>query len=282
MSPDFHSASRSACRAGYRLRRAQAADGHVDGCGQGQEAVEIANDEGTHRKGRKEHAASGDVLEPSTPLPVGGTADSLADQVAYAYEAEQGEHQEGKHRNHQQQSYRSGNRYAEAGAKSAGVVDGRDIELRKSPEPGALLAADAYRTKRPLVTYVLSPVVDVVPPGSPLDVQESQALMSSLRTPEDAKDVQDAFATLGSTLSLHDLLRGVEALEGTETPLTSVQTEEIGGILAQARDQHKALREVQEEILVLEAKLGRDVNRMMMRIPAEDRTRIVAAIGGRR
>ncbi len=144
------------------------------------------------------------------------------------------------------------------------------------------LAADAYRTKRPLVTYVLSPVVDVVPPGSPLDVQESQALMSSLRTPEDAKDVQDAFATLGSTLSLHDLLRGVEALEGTETPLTSVQTEEIGGILAQARDQHKALREVQEEILVLEAKLGRDVNRMMMRIPAEDRTRIVAAIGGRR
>ena len=141
------------------------------------------------------------------------------------------------------------------------------------------LAIEGFSEKPPITTYVLTPVVDVVPQGSPLSVEETGALLAGLRTPEDASEVQAAFATLGSTLTLHDLLRGVEALEGTDAALSGAQSSAIDTVLEDAASQHEALVKVQEEILVLEAKLGRDVNRMMMRLPAEDRTRIVAAIG---
>lgn len=140
-------------------------------------------------------------------------------------------------------------------------------------------ALDAAQNTASPTTYVLTPIVDVVPQGAPLQSAEVQALMASLRTPEDPDNVQDAYATLGSTLSLHDLLRGVAALSESDAPLSASQTAAISGALDAAETKHAELIEVQEEILVLEAKLGRDINRVMMRLPAEDRARIVAGIG---
>ena len=143
------------------------------------------------------------------------------------------------------------------------------------------LAISGSQQQAAETTYVLTPIVDVIPQGAPLESSEVEALMASLRTPQDPSNVQDAYATLGSTLTLHDLLRGVSSLASTQVPLTPSQSEAISATLEAAEADHAALVEVQEKILALEAKLGRDVNRIMMRLPAEDRTRIAAAIGGR-
>ena len=144
------------------------------------------------------------------------------------------------------------------------------------------LAVDDFREAPTQTTYVLTPIVDVVPQGSPLEATEVEALMAALRTPEDPNNVQEAFATLGSTLSLHDLLRGIESLEGTDIPLSASQSDAIAKNLEAAKADHEALVALQEEILVMEAKLGRDINRVMMRLPPEDRGRIVAALGEQR
>ena len=115
------------------------------------------------------------------------------------------------------------------------------------------LAVHDFNKTQPTTTYVLTPIVDVVPQGAPLEAAEVAALMASLRTPEDPDNVQDAFATLGSTLNLHDLLRGVESLKDTDIPLSSAQSAVIAKSLERAQGDHAALVALQEEILVMEA-----------------------------
>lgn len=137
--------------------------------------------------------------------------------------------------------------------------------MRLSPWPlvavlavGVLLASLAL-TREGLpagVTYVFTPLVDVVPGGSPLGAPEAEAVQQDLRTQVDARDVQRAYARLGSTMSLDDLLRGVESLPQAGVPLSPGRARRIGEILSRARQQHAEMRAVQQEILVLEARLA--------------------------
>jgi hypothetical protein len=110
------------------------------------------------------------------------------------------------------------------------------------------------------VTYVFTPMVDVIPGGSPLGAAEAEAVQQDLRTQVDARDVQRAYARLGSTMSLDDLLRGVESLPQAGVPLAPAQARSIGETLARARQQHAELRAVQKEILDLEARLASETS----------------------
>ncbi len=122
------------------------------------------------------------------------------------------------------------------------------------------LALWALRTGRPAgVTYVFTPMVDVVPSGPPLSGAEAAALQPDLRTQIDARDIQQAYARLGSTMRLDDLVVGIDGLAAAGVPLDAAQHASVADILARAREDHAALRAVQSEILTLEARIAGNV-----------------------
>lgn len=138
--------------------------------------------------------------------------------------------------------------------------------LPSSPLPGAALVLlavanlgvglAAWRASTEVHTvYVLTPMVDVVPGGAPLGAVEAEALQKGLRNQVDARDMQRAYARLGSTLSLDDLLRGVEALDAAGVPLDAAQEAELRAVLDGARADHTRIQQVQREILDEEARL---------------------------
>lgn len=109
------------------------------------------------------------------------------------------------------------------------------------------------------VTYVFTPMVDVVPGGPPLSATEAAALQHDLRTQIDARDIQKAYARLGSTMRLDDLVVGIDGLAAAGVPLDADRQARVAGILARAREDHAALRSVQSEILTLEARIAGNV-----------------------
>ena len=86
-----------------------------------------------------------------------------------------------------------------------------------------------------------------------IDVLKERSIASIGGSEEFINNVQDAFATLGSTLSLHDLLRGVESLQGTDIPLTASQSDAIAT--------SKALAQLSEDEATLEEYIYRDLQR---------------------
>lgn len=146
---------------------------------------------------------------------------------------------------------------------------------------GAGLAAWRASTEVHTV-YVLTPMVDVVPGGAPLGAVEAEALQKGLRNQVDARDMQTAYARLGSTLSLDDLLRGVEALDAAGVPLDAAQEAALRPVLEGARADHGRIQQVQREILDEEARL-RDLVGDVQRglgVPVGVDGRVVPAPGG--
>jgi hypothetical protein len=105
--------------------------------------------------------------------------------------------------------------------------------------------------------YVLTPMVDVVPGGTPLGAVEAAALSDGLRHQVDARDMQRAYGRLGSTLSLDDLLRGIEAFGAQGTPLSPRQRDEILALMNTGAADHQRIVAVQGAILEEEAALAR-------------------------
>lgn len=131
------------------------------------------------------------------------------------------------------------------------------------------LRADQRRT-----TYVFTPLVDVVPGGAPLTGVEASDLAADAKNKVDARDIQQAFARMGSNISLNDLLEGVEGLERTDTPLDEGQRAKIRAILQKARSDHQAVYQVQGEILTLEAEIDREVAEILAALSPEQRARV--------
>jgi hypothetical protein len=143
----------------------------------------------------------------------------------------------------------------------------------------ATMRGDARRT-----TYVFTPLVDVVPGGAPLTGVEAADLAADAKNKVDARDIQQAFARMGSNISLNDLLEGVEALETSDTPLSPAQKQAIGKILEQARADHDAVWAVQGEILTLESEIDRETADILAALGPEQRARVEAKLtrGGKR
>jgi len=124
----------------------------------------------------------------------------------------------------------------------------------------ALLAGLLLREGLPTgLTYVFTPMVDVIPGGAPLTAAEAAALATDLRTQVDARDIQQAYARMGSTLSVEDLVRGIEGLPDAGVPLDAGQRARVGAILTRTKGDVAELRAVQARILDLEASITADV-----------------------
>ena len=124
--------------------------------------------------------------------------------------------------------------------------------------------------------YVMTPMVDVVPGGNPLDREEAQALVADVRHQADARDMQTAYAWLGSTLSLDALLRGVEALDAEGAPLTPAQAARVKAILDGAQADHTRIHEVQVEALDGEAEIQTEITAIANLLPPEQAERVRA------
>ncbi|MEC8276358.1 MAG: hypothetical protein VX026_01500 [Myxococcota bacterium] len=114
----------------------------------------------------------------------------------------------------------------------------------------------------PATTYVLTPMVDILPEGAPLDSDEQKNLLSELRHQADARDMQQAYSRLGATLSLYDILRGIGNLDKSDYPLSRSQKQRIEKLLTHAQDTHTALRVVQKNILDIERTLATQLSEL--------------------
>ena len=123
------------------------------------------------------------------------------------------------------------------------------------------LTAALVRRDRP-ITYVFTPLVDAVP--GRVSAEEGVLLQAEAKNAAEARDIQRAYARLGSTFSLDDLLRGVEGL----SDVTPEQRARLQAILLAARQDHAEVLRVQQELLMLEPQLQAQV------------VRVSAALGG--
>ena len=133
------------------------------------------------------------------------------------------------------------------------------------------------RTRGTGVTYVFTPLVDVIPGGTPLGAVEAEALAADVRHQVDAREVQRAYGRMGSTLSLDELLRGIQALDAAGHPLSEAQRSRIGRILDAAAADHTRLIEVQTRILDLEARIDVDVAAVLAALPPDVQARVSGA-----
>lgn len=119
------------------------------------------------------------------------------------------------------------------------------------------------------LTYVFTPLVDVQPESALLTEDDALRIREDLRHQIDARDMQQAYARLGSTLSLDDLAEGVAALDEAGQPLDARQRHRITKILEEARAGHHDLFAVQVEILDLEAQLAAELAATLAALPPE-------------
>lgn len=108
-------------------------------------------------------------------------------------------------------------------------------------------------------TFVLTPYVEVVPGAAPLGATDAAALAAELRGPIDARAIQRGYAWMGSTLSLTDLIDGINALDAAGLPLSGGQRAELAAQLAEVRADHAAMVAVQTEILDRERALDQAI-----------------------
>ncbi|MCB9742388.1 MAG: hypothetical protein H6741_06245 [Alphaproteobacteria bacterium] len=159
--------------------------------------------------------------------------------------------------------------------------------MSRDPLPLALLglallnlglgAWSLSRARAQHTTYVFTPLVDVIPGSSALSEDEALRVREDLRTQVDARDMQKAYAFLGSTLSLDDLAEGVSSLERSEHPLDAGQRARITEVLQAGRQRHEALWRTQDEILQLESQLAQEVSAVIEALPPEARAEAEAA-----
>ena len=118
-----------------------------------------------------------------------------------------------------------------------------------------ILTAVLLSRDRP-ITYVFTPLVDAVP--GKVSAEEGAVLQAEAKHAADARDIQRAYARLGSTFSLDDLLRGVEGL----SDLSPEQRARLQAILVAAREDHAEVLRVQQELLALEPQLQAQIARV--------------------
>ncbi len=113
----------------------------------------------------------------------------------------------------------------------------------------------AYCSGPPRTEYVLTPFYQVVPERSVWTAEEVQALGGEMPNALEARDMANGFARLGSTLSVDDVLKGIDALESSEYPLSTQQKENIYQRVEVLKKDHQRIVRVQRELISLERAL---------------------------
>ena len=103
--------------------------------------------------------------------------------------------------------------------------------------------------------FVLTPFYQVVPKGSVWTIDELAKVQAEMPSALEARDMHKAYARLGSTLSIDDVLKGVDGLEDSTVRLTEVQHAQIQEAISNLQTDHQKMRQVQRELIQLESRL---------------------------
>ena len=103
--------------------------------------------------------------------------------------------------------------------------------------------------------FVLTPFYQVVPKGSVWTSEELAKIQAEMPSALEARDMHKAYARLGSTLSIDDVLKGIDGLEDSAVPLTETQHAKIQEAISNLQADHQKMRQVQRELIQLENRL---------------------------
>ena len=104
----------------------------------------------------------------------------------------------------------------------------------------------------PTKQFVLTPFYQVVPKGSVWTAEELADIQAQMPNALEARDMHKAYARLGSTLSVDDVLKGIDALESSTVPLTQKQRMQIQVTVEGLKADHQEMLKVQRELIRLE------------------------------
>ena len=113
----------------------------------------------------------------------------------------------------------------------------------------------AILTERQSKRFVLTPIYQVVPKGSVWTAEELVEIKAEMPNALEARDMQKAYSSLGSTLTVDDVIKGVDALSTSDYPLTKGQEQDIQTEIAAMRGHHQEMLQVQRELIRLESQL---------------------------
>ena len=113
----------------------------------------------------------------------------------------------------------------------------------------------AILTERQSKRFVLTPIYQVVPKGSVWTAQELAEINAEMPNALEARDMQKAYASLGSTLTVDDVIKGVDALSSSAYPLSQKQEQDIRDQIGALRGRHQEMLQVQRELIRLENQL---------------------------
>ena len=83
--------------------------------------------------------------------------------------------------------------------------------------------------------------------GSVWTTEELSELQSKMPNALEARDMHKAYARLSSTLSIDDVLRGIDALEQSQCPLTQTQHRSLQTTIAELTSDHQEMQKVQRD-----------------------------------
>ncbi len=112
-----------------------------------------------------------------------------------------------------------------------------------------------WLSERPTQHFVLTPFYQVVPRGSVWTAEELAKIQAEMPSALEARDMHKAYARLGSTLSIDDVLKGIDGLEDSAVPLTETQHAKIQEAISNLQADHQKMRQVQRELIQLENRL---------------------------
>ena len=103
--------------------------------------------------------------------------------------------------------------------------------------------------------FVLTPIYQVVPKGSVWTADELADINAEMPNALEARDMQKAYASLGSTLTVDDVIKGIDALSTSDYPLSPKQEETVRTQIRALKESHKEIVRVQRELIRLENRL---------------------------
>ena len=118
-----------------------------------------------------------------------------------------------------------------------------------------LAIVSAFFAEKQSKRFVLTPIYQVVPEGSVWTVEELAEINAEMPNELEARDMKKAYASLGSTLTVDDVIKGIDALSRSEYPLTQTQEQSIRSKITALDMSHKEMVQVQRELIQLENRL---------------------------
>lgn len=110
--------------------------------------------------------------------------------------------------------------------------------------------------------FVLTPLVDIWQASPPLTQDEREKLEQEFSFQPESRGLERIYSHMGATLSFHDLLRGVQFLESSKTPLSGEQKKQVFEKLKTMQQDHKKLQQLQKNLMRKEEEIADILERL--------------------